>query len=547
MLKGISSSTYQAVTNSKHFSRNMFKMCQRPELEKMTKDDLIRKVLNLQSLCGQLKNKQHEVKSKHSKMMNVSKNSRFAKNSSTRKGLTERLYRYIAIKVAYLGWDYDGLQSNPGLDDSIENILRGALLKTKLVDPSDPVKFSKCGRTDKGVSSFDQVMTLCVNSKLKSGLNVMPVKTALAELERVCSPNKNTDDHLANENKEKQSDKDNAEEETEEHLLNEYDYATILNRVLPEEIRILGWAPLKSFDFSARHDCNYREYRYYFPKGKLNIDLMSTAAQNFCGLNDYRNFCKINVANCKTFVRRINCFEILPFDKDSSNDSSAHQFYFAKIQGSGFVYHQVRSMMAILFLVGLKRENPSIIKTLLDVKDVQGKPSFGLAKETPLVLFKTSFNENLQWRIAADAYAKLMKNFQLKWSELAARTTMTKALIESIEQDTDIKVFHTAHEYIAKGNSNNFCDLSKQIHLESACHAVNSEFLNDNYPIDSKRYKAVLDRPRGKRLEEHFEHLEKKKQRMSTKKSEDDLKKAQYDLIETLNNIEKNRLASDVV
>ena len=528
MLKRISSSTYQAVANSKHFSRDMFKMCQRPELEKMTKEDLIRKVLNLQTLCGQLKNQQHEVKSKHSKMMNFSKK---AKNSSNRKGLTERLYRYIAIKVAYLGWDYDGLQSNPNLDDTVENILRGALQKTKLVDPSDPIKFSKCGRTDKGVSSFDQVMTLCVNSKLKSGPNVMSVQAALAELEKVCSPDKDTDDE-----KEENS-KDDAEQETEEQLMSEYDYATILNRVLPKEVKILGWAPLNSFNFSARHDCTSREYRYFFPKGKLDIDLMSSAAQNFCGLNDYRNFCKINVANCKTFVRRINSFEILPFNQNCSDNSSAHQFYFAKIKGSGFVYHQVRSMMAMLFLVGLKRENPSVVKTLLDVENIQGKPSFGLAKETPLVLFKTDFNQRLKWRIAADAYAKLLKNFQSEWSELAARTSMTKALIESIEQDTDIKVFHTAHEYIAKGSSDNFSDLSKQLHLESACHAVNSEFLNDNYPIDSKRYKAVLERPRGKRLEEHFEHFERKKQRMSTSNSEVELKKAQCDLIETLNNI----------
>lgn len=48
------------------------------------------------------------------------------------------------------------------------------------------------------------------------------------------------------------------------------DYCFMLNRVLPREIRILAWAPVRS-DFSARFDCNQRTYKYFFPRGNLNL------------------------------------------------------------------------------------------------------------------------------------------------------------------------------------------------------------------------------------------------------------------------------------
>lgn len=60
----------------------------------------------------------------------------------------------------------------------------------------------------------------------------------------------------------------------------ELPYVKMLNRVLPPDIRALGWAPVPS-GFSARFDCQYRTYRYYFPRGNLDVELMAEAAKRY--------------------------------------------------------------------------------------------------------------------------------------------------------------------------------------------------------------------------------------------------------------------------
>lgn len=50
------------------------------------------------------------------------------------------------------------------------------------------------------------------------------------------------------------------------------DYCKLLNRVLPANIQCVAWAPADS-DFSARFNCKSRTYKYYFPKGKLDIQV----------------------------------------------------------------------------------------------------------------------------------------------------------------------------------------------------------------------------------------------------------------------------------
>lgn len=60
----------------------------------------------------------------------------------------------------------------------------------------------------------------------------------------------------------------------------ELPYVKMLNRVLPQDIRILDWAPAAE-GFSARFDCQSRTYRYYFPRGSLDVALMADAAKRW--------------------------------------------------------------------------------------------------------------------------------------------------------------------------------------------------------------------------------------------------------------------------
>ena len=52
----------------------------------------------------------------------------------------------------------------------------------------------------------------------------------------------------------------------------EIPYMHILNNVLPDDIRVLAWAPVGP-DFSARFSCLQRTYKYFFPRGNMDIDV----------------------------------------------------------------------------------------------------------------------------------------------------------------------------------------------------------------------------------------------------------------------------------
>ncbi len=51
-----------------------------------------------------------------------------------------------------------------------------------------------------------------------------------------------------------------------------------------------------------------------------------------------------------------------------------------------FLYHQVRCMMAVLFLIAKGLEQPEIVSTLLDIEATPRKPLYDLADESGLGL-----------------------------------------------------------------------------------------------------------------------------------------------------------------
>jgi tRNA pseudouridine38/39 synthase len=65
--------------------------------------------------------------------------------------------RHIALKVSYLGWNYDGFASQDNTPETIECKLFNAFKSARLVDNDDIPNYSRCGRTDKGVSALCQV------------------------------------------------------------------------------------------------------------------------------------------------------------------------------------------------------------------------------------------------------------------------------------------------------------------------------------------------------------------------------------------------------
>ncbi|KAJ0024795.1 hypothetical protein Pint_07846 [Pistacia integerrima] len=128
-----------------------------------------------------------------------------------------------------------GFASEAQMEPTVESEIFNALEKTRLlVADKKESQYSRCGRTDKGVSSVGQVIALYLRSKLKE--NSTDCKTSGETVQQT----------------------------------GEIDYVRVLNRALPKDIRIIGWCPVP-VDFSARFSCLSREYKYFFWSENLNL------------------------------------------------------------------------------------------------------------------------------------------------------------------------------------------------------------------------------------------------------------------------------------
>jgi tRNA pseudouridine38/39 synthase len=353
--------------------------------------------------------------------------------------------RLIALKFAYLGQKYNGFEhhkNNSTPLPTIEEELWKALVKTRCINPIptkgdsteynnldrkafatwdregadvnwDGCEYSKCGRTDRGVSAFGQVIGVRVRSN--KPLPKRPAKDADSQ-----------------EDTQEEAPTDNESETTTKpfsDLTDELPYIQLLNRVLPPDIRVYAWCPNPPENFSARFSCKERRYKYFFTnpcfapvpgsagvynatsqttsdqnsmrEGWLDIPAMKQACKELMGLHDFRNFCKIDASKqLSNFQRRIfhaDIEEVSPLSVPSFlahnaiSSSSEPKTYAFVLHGSAFLWHQVRSIVAILFLVGQRLESPDIVPQLLDISTNPTRPKYEMASDAPLVLWDCIF------------------------------------------------------------------------------------------------------------------------------------------------------------
>ncbi|XP_034227800.1 tRNA pseudouridine(38/39) synthase isoform X4 [Prunus dulcis] len=273
--------------------------------------------------------------------------------------------RYVALKVMYFGRRFYGFAAEAQMDPTIESEIFKALEKTRLlIGDKKESHYSRCGRTDKGVSAVGQVIALYLRSKLKE----------------TCEKNE-----------------DSRKMVFKEQYEGEIDYVRVLNRALPDDIRVFGWCPVP-LGFNARFSCLGREYYYLFWGENLNLLAMESAGRKFVGEHDFRNFCKMDALNVHNYRRKVTSFAISPCDVRFDEN----QLWAIKIKGSAFLWHQVRCMVAVLFLVGQGHESPDVIDALLDTDRIPRKPQYSMAPEIPLVLQSCEF-EGLNFTCSSDS------------------------------------------------------------------------------------------------------------------------------------------------
>lgn len=365
--------------------------------------------------------------------------------------------RLIALKFAYLGGNYYGFEHHTNSAKplpTIEEEMWKALKKTRLIFPTpkdgqsegevnwDGCEYSKCGRTDRGVSAFGQVIGIRVRSSRPKP-----------------RPKQQDDDSIGQE-------KDDIEEAPFDDVRDELPYVRMLNAVLPPDIRVLAWCPNPPANFSARFNCKERRYKYFFTnpafgpmfgsagvfdgsngrkmrEGWLDIEAMKEAASYLEGFHDFRNFCKVDPAKQITnFTRRIfhtsieqwspgsgfakytnsSAFQIpgvgeerekiTGLSNDSADTNGPGVFVF-NVHGSAFLWHQVRHLIAVLFLVGQGLEKPTMVKELLDTETNPTKPKYEMAADAPLVLWDCLFPDLEQGK--ESDYAEGSRPDSLNW------------------------------------------------------------------------------------------------------------------------------------
>ncbi|PPQ76752.1 hypothetical protein CVT26_000143 [Gymnopilus dilepis] len=336
--------------------------------------------------------------------------------------------RKIALKFCYSGWEYGGLafQLGPTPLPTVENVLFDVLAKTRLVDPEagfEGCGWEKCGRTDRGVSAAGQVVSLWVRSAFPSeDEELHKVQEDVAGSVSAEAIEKTEDDGLPGLDDEfgslEVSEEPSSNTSVRKRDIREHDYLAMINRLLPATIRVIAWSPVPT-SFSARFSCKYRHYKYFFSSLYLDIPAMQAAAARLVGEHDFRNLCKLDAQKQITsFRRKITRATVEPLDGE---DGGNGEMYVFDLVGSAFLYHQVRHIMAVLFLVGSGLEPPHVVTELMNVEEgaeplhpedvsngltkyaiVDRKPEYQMADALPLMLWECGYDESeLDWRTSS--------------------------------------------------------------------------------------------------------------------------------------------------
>ena len=146
-----------------------------------------------------------------------------------------------------------------------------------------------------------------------------------------------------------------------------------VNALLPADIKIIAVHPVDK-NFNARFSALYRRYNYVFYQHHtssalfsghntwlpypLNIDTMNQACQYLLGEQDFSSF---RASQCQS----------------RSTHRDIHHAFFKQngkyiifdIQANAFLYHMVRNIIGTLIEVGLGKQPPKWIATLLQQKD----------------------------------------------------------------------------------------------------------------------------------------------------------------------------------
>lgn len=273
------------------------------------------------------------------------------------RGITEtasdRQAGTLVLKVAYDGTDYAGFAIQE--KQTHVRTIAGELLQAVRIVLRRDVEMTCCGRTDAGVHSRSQYVSMPYVFEGEAGLSGDKLRRSL-------------------------------------------------NAVLPEDIRVLEALSARE-GFSARFDCRSRWYRYRMSVGPtqplfagryvwwirrqepLDLEAMGLASRSFLGEHDYKSFCKTASAIDKPTCRYV---ERVEFGRE---DLFGEEVQYIDVVGNAFLHSMVRTMVGTLVEVGEGRRKPEWVAKVLEAKDRRAAGS--CAPACGLMFWDASYDENV--------------------------------------------------------------------------------------------------------------------------------------------------------
>lgn len=328
-------------------------------------------------------------------------------------------------------------------------------------------------------------------------------------------------------------------------------YVNMLNSVLPRSIRILAWSPVAD-DFDARFSCTSRHYKYFFTRSiptfphitltdnvssrsdpqstcLLDIQTMQDAASRLVGIHDFRHFAKMDPSKqIENFSREIYEAKIsscttspvpnhAPIPSETTNDP-ATQMYVLDLKGNGFLWHQVRHIMSLLFLIGSGLEKPALIDALFNTgfaspnltsnaptsnveassAVISTKPTYEMADGLPLVLWDCGYKPtDVSWRIDS--------TLSTNPSSASNRKGNAGQASASAPQHIYPPLHHLSQQHLIKHTLlNHFASAASTHHPPPSPLYVAAAPMGAGTGTQASRskYIKVLDRPRGEDVRE---------------------------------------------
>lgn len=163
-----------------------------------------------------------------------------------------------------------------------------------------------------------------------------------------------------------------------------------------------------------------------------------------------------------------------------------------EVIGQAFLYHQVRCMMAILFLIGQGMEKPEIIDELLNIEKNPQKPQYSMAVEFPLVLYDCKF-ESIKWIYDREVHEFNVTHLQQQWANQAVKTHMLYSMLQGLDSVT-----------VPCGTGPKMDGEIDWRNVKPSVIKQTSAFVEG---VKVRTYKPLMDRPKCHGLESRIQHF----------------------------------------